>query len=228
MKLFALYTGGKDSTAAILHAINEGYAVDALLVMRPKNPESYMFHTINLKWTYLQSISMNIPIYYFKSSGIKEKELEDLSLAFKKFKELGFDGVIIGAIASTYQYNRVNNVAKSADLRVYAPLWNIDQEELLNLYITYGIKFMIVSVSALGLEKKHLGWIIKTKEDIEEIIKLANKFGFNPTGEGGEYESYVIDAPIFKYYIDVVKYDIIWLGDSGYLKIKEAYLREKS
>jgi len=227
MKYFTLYTGGKDSTTATILAIEEGFSLDALVVIKPENPESYMFHSINLEWTILQSISMNIPIYYFYSSGIKEKELEDLKRAFEHMKRKGFDGIVVGAIASRYQYNRVNKLAQLVGLKVYAPLWNVNQDDLLRTYMNKNIKYMIISVSAAGLDKRHLGWIISSEDDIEKLIHIAMKYGFNPTGEGGEYETFVLDAPIFKYRIEIVKYSIKWFGDSGYLEIKDAKLVKK-
>jgi len=227
MKYFTLYTGGKDSTMATILAAEEGIPVDALVVIKPRNPESYMFHSINLEWTLLQSISQGIPIYYFNSSGVKEEELKDLKEAFECMKEKGFIGVVVGAIASRYQYNRVNKIAKKVGLNVYAPLWNADQDTLLKMYLDKGIKYMIISVSAAGLDKKHLGWIISSGGDIKKLIQIARKYGFNPTGEGGEYETFVLDAPIFKYRIEIVKYSIKWFGDSGYLKIEDARLIPK-
>jgi ABC transporter with metal-binding/Fe-S-binding domain ATP-binding protein len=227
MMLFGLYTGGKDSTTSLILSKKSGYNVRALLVMKPVNPESYMFHYVNLDWTALQAYSMNLPIYYFKTSGEKEIELEDMRMAFEILKDKGFRGVVAGAIASKYQYRRVKKIADEIGLKTVTPLWGMDQEKIMKLYFKLGIKYMIVSVSAAGLGEEHLGWIIESGRDVEKLIELARKYSFNPTGEGGEYETFVIDAPIFKYYIEILKYEIRWLGDSGYLIIKEAVLRDK-
>jgi len=130
-------------------------------------------------------------------------------------------------VASRYQYNRVRKIADEVGLKTITPLWGLNQESLMKLYHRLGLKYMIVSVSAAGLGKEHLGWIIESEKDVERLIKLARRYGFNPTGEGGEYETFVLDAPIFKYYIEILKYEIRWYGDSGYLIIKDAVLRDK-
>ena len=85
---------------------------------------------------------------------------------------------------------------------------------------------MIVSVAAEGLTRKWLGKVLNGKS-IKELISLASRYRFNPAGEGGEYETLVLDAPIFRKRIVVKKARPVWMGDSGYLEIEEAYLAMK-
>jgi len=33
---------------------------------------------------------------------------------------------------------------------------------------------------------------------VDELLSLSKKFGINPAGEGGEYETLVVNAPFFK------------------------------
>ena len=47
-------------------------------------------------------------------------------------------------------------------------------------------------------------------------------------GEGGEYETVVLDAPFFKKRIEIVKSEIEWEGNSGSLKILDAILLDKN
>ena len=227
MKLFSLFTGGKDSTLAIKKMLDNGYDVDTVITFFSENPYSYMFHTVNIEWTYLHAVSMNMAYYIFNTKGIKERELLDLKKAFTAMKRLGYKGVVTGAIASKYQKSRIEKIAKRVGLNVYSPLWGYDQEKLMHEYLREKIVFMIISVSSLGLEEKHLGWIVKDIDDIDEIIRLSRKYHFNPTGEGGEYESFVIDTPIFRYKIKIQESKKIFSGDSGYLIIKNASLKNK-
>ena len=225
MKVFSLYTGGKDSTYSIKKALEHGLEVDAIVTFLSENPYSYMFHTINTNWTYLHAISMNIDHYFFKTSGVKEVELEDLDRAFKAMASDGFRGVVVGAIASEYQRSRVARIAERNGLRVYAPLWGYDQKRLLWELLDNKIIYILTSVSAMGLDKKHLGWIVDDEDDVKKLIDISGRYSFNPSGEGGEYETFVIDADIFRYPIDIVEYEKRWMGDSGYLIIKDARLK---
>jgi len=47
------------------------------------------------------------------------------------------------------------------------------------------------------------------------------------TGEGGEYESFVLDAPHFKKTIEIEESRREWRGDSGRMIIEKASLRDK-
>lgn len=60
-----------------------------------------------------------------------------------------------------------------------------------------GFKFVITSASAYGFPFDLLGKEITT-EDVEKIIERARRYGFNPAFEGGEAETFVTYAPLFK------------------------------
>jgi asparagine synthase (glutamine-hydrolysing) len=65
-------------------------------------------------------------------------------------------------------------------------------------------KFIMVKVAAMGLDDSWLGKII-TNNELENLIALKKKYGINIAGEGGEYESIVLDAPLFKKKIEIVE-----------------------
>jgi diphthamide synthase (EF-2-diphthine--ammonia ligase) len=46
-------------------------------------------------------------------------------------------------------------------------------------------------------------------------------------GEGGEYETLVLDGTFFKKRIKVVEAEKVWKGQSGYLLISKAELEDK-
>ncbi len=227
MPLFALYTGGKDSTLAIVKAIEFGYKVDAILSVTSENPYSYMFHTPNIKYTKLHAISMGMKHFLFKSSGEKDKELDELETILSCMKKLGYEGFVSGAVASRYQRNHLARLADKVGLVSVTPLWGKDQRELLYECIDKRIEFMITRVAAWGLKKDMLGMVINNEEKVNLLIKLSEKYGFNPTGEGGEYETFVLNAPNMRYKISVDDYEIRDEGDSATLIIKSARLIEK-
>jgi diphthamide synthase (EF-2-diphthine--ammonia ligase) len=47
------------------------------------------------------------------------------------------------------------------------------------------------------------------------------------TGEGGEYETFVFDGPIFKKRIEILEASIVFKKDSGVYMIKTVRLAEK-
>lgn len=223
MKLAALISGGKDSVFAIHKALEEGHEVTHLINIIPARDDSYMYHSINLHMVELISEACEIPLIQQQSSGIKELELDDLTLALKK---VNVEGVTVGAIESQYQASRVQKICDSLGLKVYAPLWHRDPEELLNEMIKV-MDIRIVRVAAEGLDKSWLGRSINANS-IEHLKALNRRYMVHMAGEGGEYETLVLDAPFYKKRIEIVKSEIEWEGDSGSLKILEAKLVDKT
>jgi diphthine-ammonia ligase len=223
MKLAALISGGKDSIFAIHKAFEEGHEVTHLINIVPARSDSYMFHSINLHMVELISAACEIPLIQQQSSGIKELELDDLALALKK---VNVEGVSVGAIESEYQAGRVQKICDSLGLKVYAPLWHRDPEELL-YEMSKVLDIRIVRVAADGLDKSWLGRPINVNS-IEHLKALNRRRMVHMAGEGGEYETLVLDAPFYKKRIEILKSEIEWEGDSGSLKILEAKLVDKS
>jgi diphthine-ammonia ligase len=58
----------------------------------------------------------------------------------------------------------------------------------------------------------------------DELAVLAQTKRVNAAGEGGEYETFVVDAPLFTKRIAVTKGHVDWARDSGTLVIDEARL----
>jgi diphthine-ammonia ligase len=226
MKVGALYSGGKDSTLALIKASRE-HKIECLISIISENPESYMFHVPNALLTKYQAEAMEITIIQEFTKGEKEKELVDLKKTIEEAREkFGIEGVVTGAIKSNYQYSRIKRICDELKLGLISPLWQMDETEELKEVLREGIKAIIVSVSAYPLTKDFLGKEID-ETIVKKFIEFREKFGFNPSGEGGEYETFVIDAPIFKKRISIEDFEFIWEKNSGYLKIKKIRLVDK-
>jgi len=81
-------------------------------------------------------------------------------------------------------------------------------------------------VACEGLGREWLGRVIDSRA-LKELEKLSNKHRFHLAGEGGEFESLVLDAPFFRKRLVVKKAKSKWQGDSGYYWVKEAGLVDK-
>ena len=220
MKVAALFSGGKDSVFAIYVAKQWGWDVTHLITLFPKKQDSWMFHSINIHLTEKLAEAIGIPIIKKQTKGEKEKELEDLK---EILKNLNIDGVISGAIASEYQRTRIEKICYELGIKSFTPIWHKDQELILRDQVSAGFKIMVVGVFAHGLDKTWLGKTIN-EESINDIAKLRNKYSINAAGEGGEFETLVLDGPIFnkKLVLDEVSKE--WKRDNGILLVKKAHL----
>ena len=223
MKLAVLFSGGKDSCYAMYKA-SKDHDIACLLSVISKNPESYMFHTPNIKLTKLQAKAMELPLITKTTEGKKELELNDLKLliqtAVAKYK---IEGVVTGALASVYQATRVQKICAQLGLWCFNPIWQMDQVELLNELKKNKFQTVIVGVFAYPLDDSYLGKKI-TKKIIDKLIELNKKYKINPAGEGGELETFVTNGPMFKKKIKIKKSEIEYENNAGILLIKEAKL----
>jgi len=219
MKLAALISGGKDSCFAIFKALQEGHVVTDLVTVKPANEDSYMFHSANIHLTALISESCGIPLTAQISSGEKENELDDLK---KALAPLNVEGVAVGAIESEYQASRVMRICDDLGLTMYAPLWHKDPESLL-LEMIGCMDIIIVKVAAGGMDGSWLGRHFD-KKMIADLKELNRKYRVHLAGEGGEYETLVLNAPFYRKKIKLIKTEKIWMGDHGVLKVTDAEL----
>jgi diphthine-ammonia ligase len=226
MQLGVLFSGGKDSALA-LHYAAEKEEVVCLITLVSENKESYMFHTPNIDMTTLQAQALGLPQIVKKTRGKKEEELLDLedaiALAVEKYK---IEGVVTGAIESVYQAERVQRICNQLGLWCLNPLWKHDQKALLEELLEKKFTVIISGIFAYPLDEKWLGKQIDHKI-IDNLIKLQQKYGISPSGEGGEIETTVFDAPLFKKKIEILDFCIEANGNSGVLKIKQSMLVPK-
>jgi diphthine-ammonia ligase len=226
MKLGVLFSGGKDSTLA-LHKAAEKEEIVCLIALVSENKESFMFHTPNIDVTALQAEAMGLPLIKKVTEGKPEEELKDLEEAIAQaVKDFKIDGVVTGAVESVYQAARIQKICNRLEVWCVNPLWKRNQKALLEEIVAKGFKAIISGVFAYPLDKKWLGK--QTDEDmIEKLVALSKEYGLSPSGEGGEIETTVLDAPLFKKKIAVLDCEVEAKGNSGVFRIKQARLTEK-
>ncbi|TQD24442.1 diphthine--ammonia ligase [Methanolobus vulcani] len=209
LKLGVLFSSGKDSNYAMHVMQQQNYSIECLITIKSQNLDSYMFHTPNIDLARLQAEAMELPLIEELTKGEKEKELDDMKNAIIRAKdEFGIEGVITGALYSNYQRERIERVCDELGLKAFSPLWHIDQEKEMYQLLDLGFEFIFSSVAAYGLNKSWVGRII-TEKDIEKLVKLNEKIGLNVAGEGGEFESFVTDGPMYHKKIEIKEMEVI-------------------
>lgn len=222
MRVAALFSGGKDSTYAVYLTQKEGLEVTYLVTLQSEQSDSYMFHSINIHLADLLSEAMNIPLLKKTTKGKKEEELADLR---NILQDLKIDGVVSGAIASDYQRTRIQTICDELGLESITPLWHKDQQSIVQDQLQAGFRIMIVGVFAEGFTETWLGRIIDEKT-IHDLMSLHKKYKINIAGEGGEYETLVIDGPLFEKKLIIDESYKEWNRDTGILLIKKAHLEK--
>ncbi|MDK2889963.1 MAG: diphthine-ammonia ligase [Methanoculleus sp.] len=226
MKLGVLFSGGKDSTFACWKAMQQEEVV-CLITVISRNPESYMFHTPNIRLAALQAEAAGLPLVEVETAGEKEEELLDLKQALLAARErFGIEGVVTGAVLSVYQAARVQRVCRELDLWCFNPLWSPDQEAYMEELIDAGFRVIIVGVFSSPFDASWLGREID-RRTLDELREIARKYRITLTGEGGEFETFVVDAPIFSRRIAIEEASRDYRNYNGVLRIERAGLVAK-
>ncbi|NLI73608.1 MAG: diphthine--ammonia ligase [Euryarchaeota archaeon] len=192
MRLAVLFSGGKDSVHAAYTMVQMGHQLTTLVSIVPSDDHSWVFHTPNLEFLPTMANAMGLPLVTEASTG---EEKSDLKALYKALRGLDIDGVVMGAIASDYQWDRINQVCEELGLKTFSPLWRKDQSILMEDIVMSGIRSLLVRVSCEGMDDSWLGREING-HTLENMATLSNKYRFNLSGEGGEYETLVLDSPL--------------------------------
>jgi len=223
MRVAVLATGGKDSALALYKVLNAGYEVEYLVSMIPLREDSWMFHYPNIRLVDLFAEAIEVPLVKAETSGIKEKEVEDLKQLIEK---LDVDAIVSGAIASNYQKTRVEKICEQLGLRCITPLWHKNPLDVLKEILDLKFDVIITGVYAYGFNKEWLGRKID-EASIKALIELNRQYGVSVVGEGGEYETLVVDAPFFKKKIKIIEAEKVWKNQNGHFLVKRAKLENK-
>jgi len=195
-KCAVLFSGGKDSCLALHKAIKEGYEIKYLLTILPKNFDSFMFHKPYFDLLEKQAEMLDIDLVIFKSEGIENKEINDLSKLIESVKSK-VDVIVVGGIASNYQGTRIKKICQELGLKFYAPLWDYSSEKIWDELLNNNFKVILTKITCEGISKESLGKIVDDKM-LLKLKKLGKKYKFRIDFEGGEAETSVLYMPEFK------------------------------
>lgn len=207
----------------VVHEVREaGHEVVTLVSVISEREDSYMFHVPAIDLTRWQGEAMGIERRLIRTRGEKEREVDDLVVGLEGLRA---DALAAGAVCSRYQKERLEWAARRSGMRLLAPLWGREPWPLLEREAVM-FDMIVVGCSADGLTRDWLGRRF-TPEAVEDLRRVHAKTGIHPLGEGGEFETAVLDAPMFRSRL-VVEYDTLWERDSGYIRVKSVHLRPKA
>ncbi|WP_255150797.1 diphthine--ammonia ligase [Halorarius halobius] len=230
----SLFSGGKDSSWALYRALEAGHPVERLVTVHPDG-DSYMYHTPATHLADLAAESVGIELLDVHpdefdaatatDSGRQgDAELEPLEAAVRALGEEwgGVGGVTAGAVESEYQTSRIRAMCDRLDAELFAPLWQEEPRGLANAMLDAGFEITILQVAAYGLDESWLGRTLDA-DALADLERLNDEYGVHILGEGGEFETFVVDGPHMDQRIDLA-YETVWEGDRGHLEITDATL----
>jgi uncharacterized protein (TIGR00290 family) len=220
-KVFASWSGGKDSCLAVYRAIRGGMDVRCLANMVHKDGQRSWSHGIRAAVIKKQAEALDIPI-------VQQPTADDTYEAvfvemLKNFKREGVYGGVFGDIDFEPHREWDEKVCQEAGITTHLPLWGEDQKKLVEEFIDAGFKAVVVAVKAEFFGKEALGKTI----DRKFLDFLAGIKGVTPCGEAGEYHTLVVDGPLFKKRLEITQGEKVTRGEHHFIEILKTELKDK-
>jgi len=137
------------------------------------------------------------------------------NLIAKAFKEIG----LIERYGSGIM--RIQKICNELNLWLFNPLWQINEREYLNELLKSKFEIFILAIASYPFTKNTLGKLIDKKMK-NELLEISDKYKISPVGEGGEFESFVLDSPLFKHKLEIKKSEKIMESENcGFIHIEE-------
>jgi uncharacterized protein (TIGR00290 family) len=130
--------------------------------------------------------------------------------------------VTAGAVESEYQTSRIRGMCDRLGIDLYAPLWGGNPRDLARAMLSAGFEIRIIRVAARGLNESWLGRPLD-EEALAELGALNDEYGVHVLGEGGEFETLVVDGPHMDRRIEL-EYEPQWEGTRGSIDVTDAWL----
>jgi len=223
MKVAVLYSGGKDSTYTLWIAQQQWEVVALITVL--SGEESYLYQYQRAEIATVMAEAVGLPL---KIVTITDKdEVDELGPVITVLEKLKVQALCIGGLLSEFQRMKFNNIAQAVNIPCFAPIWRKDQTLLLQDIERY-FTVIFTTVAAMGFTQQDIGQVLDQKM-LAHVQQLSSKFGVSIGGEGGEYETMVLDAPFYKKKIVLDEVEIHW-DDTKYfgtLHIRKLHLEDK-
>lgn len=190
------WSGGKDSAHALWKIIQTGeYEVVALLTTVNRDTHCSTMHGIPLSLLKKQAESIGLPLYIvdLAPQGGMEDYFSAMENAVRHFKEEEVTHFIFGDIFLQDVRGYRERQLTPYGIEVVEPLWGKTSKEIMDDFLSSGLKTVVVTTMADGLGEAAIGKLI----DRCFVDSLPDYV--DPNGENGEYHTFCYDGPIYRW-----------------------------
>ena len=193
------WSGGKDSALALYKALQSGlYDIVALLTTVNRDSMRSTMHALPEDLLRRQAESIGIPLHIvpLTPQGTMQEYEEAMRRATRHFQRQGVTHFIFGDIyLEDVRDSRVRNLAPQG-IEVVEPLWGLGTRQVMEEFLSSGLRTVIVTTTAECLDESFIGRNI----DRELLHDLPPEV--DPCGENGEYHTLCYAGGMFRYPVD--------------------------
>ncbi|MBI2658563.1 diphthine--ammonia ligase [Candidatus Woesearchaeota archaeon] len=229
MDVAVLYSGGKDSTFALQHAVERGWNIKYLISVKPTRKDCFLFHYATVEQTRDIASMLGIPHFYVKcrvADPVKEADIVK-DVVEKNQKRMKVDAVVLGGTGlQETQLKSIQNALRPLKVDSFASHAGEEHDLVMEQMLKSGYEILITQIASDGL-KDWLGKKI-TKENFSQLKKDSVKYGFHIGFEGGYADTLVTDCPLFSKMLIVEDMSVIFEDDyCGHVVINKYRMEDK-
>jgi diphthine-ammonia ligase len=192
MRYALSFSGGKDSTLALHRVRSEGYDVACLFNIFEGSSGRVRFHGTRSSLIAAQAASVGIPL--LQDSTHPDDYETVLLRVLDRLQGDGIGGIVFGNLHLPDIRAWYEERVTARGLQHVEPLWLEPGRTLLEEFVELGFRARIVSVDLKITPEAWLGRII----DRAFIEDVASRPSIDPSGERGEYHTFVESGPLFQ------------------------------
>lgn len=200
--IYCSWSGGKDSSLALNHAIGAGAAPGLLVTMLTEGGERSRSHGLRRALLEAQAQAIGVPIAFAATTWDGYEEA--LTVELRKAQRQGLRVGVFGDIDIDAHREWVERVAAAAGTTAVHPLWQRDRTELMHELLELGFRAVLVAVRDGLLPASLLGETI----DAAMLEEFAGA-GVDLAGENGEFHTCVVDGPIFSHPVEIDRGEVV-------------------
>ena len=212
-KILFSWSGGKDSALSLFEIQRtENYEVSALLTTVTEDYDRISMHGVQRILLEQQASSLDFTLekVFIPKKGSNEEYETGMRKVLTKYLMMGVSSVIFGDVfLEGVRKYREENLSKIGMKGIF-PLWKRDTFELANTFIDSGFSAIVTCVDSKVLDKKFVGRTF----DEQFLSELPSNI--DPSGENGEFHSFVYDGPIFQHKISFTIGDVVLRNNRFY------------
>lgn len=189
------WSSGKDSCLALYHLLqDDSYHVDTLVTTLNDEVERVSMHGLSKHLLNEQVRQIGLPLHTINLPGVVSMEQYNsiMKLHVQQLKQEGYTHAAFGDIFLEDLKKYREEQLQAHGLKAVFPLWKKDSKALITEFIALGFKAITISVSDRLLGEEYVGRLV----DEDFVAGLPE--GVDPSGENGEFHTFVFDGPIFK------------------------------
>ena len=209
MNLLFSWSTGKDSALGLYDCLNDSnHHINGLWTTMNVEEGFIPFHGVSAELLKLQAAAIGLPLTITNlPDNCTNKQYENLIReAYKTISQNGVEGVAFADLYLEDIRSYRESLLDDMHLDACFPLWKQDTLHIANRFLSLGFKAIMTTVDQTKISPEWIG-----KPFDEEFLRSLPA-DVDPSGENGEFHTFVYDGPIFD---NRVTYNIQKIVENG-------------